>query len=89
MEIEVINNIGFSHPISDISINPGTCLNRMSHFQQGVMKSNQNWVRTCLIENKYWMPQQAEAIFNKISGPRNENYPGLISMLQGFQKCIA
>ena len=33
--------------------------------------------------------QQAEAVFNKISGPRNKNYPDLISMLQGFQKCIA
>ena len=33
--------------------------------------------------------QQAEADFNKISGPRNKNYPGLISMRQGFQKCIA
>ena len=35
------------------------------------------------------VPQQAEAVFNKISGPRNKNYPGLISMLQGSQKCIA
>ena len=34
-------------------------------------------------------PQWAEVDFNKISGPRNKNYPGLISMLQGFQKCIA
>ena len=33
--------------------------------------------------------QQAEAVFNEISGPRNKNYPGLISMLQGFQNCIA
>ena len=33
--------------------------------------------------------QQAEAVFNKIADPRNKNYPGLISMLQGFQKCIA
>ena len=33
--------------------------------------------------------QQAEAIFDKISGPRNEKYTELISMLQGFQKCIA
>ena len=33
--------------------------------------------------------QQAEAVFNKISGPRNKNHPVLISMLQGFQKCIA
>ena len=35
------------------------------------------------------IPQQAEAVFNEILGPRNKNYPGLISMLQGFQKCIA
>ena len=34
-------------------------------------------------------PQQAEAVFNKVSGSRNKKYPGLISMLQGFQKCIA
>ena len=33
--------------------------------------------------------QQAEAVFNQISGQRNKNYPGLISLLQGFQKCIA
>ena len=33
--------------------------------------------------------QQAEAIFDKILGPRNKNYPRLISMLKGFQKCIA
>ena len=33
--------------------------------------------------------QQAEAVFDKISGPRNKNYPGFISMLQRFQKCIA
>ena len=34
-------------------------------------------------------PQQAETVFNKILGPSNKKYPGLISMLQGFQKCIA
>ena len=33
--------------------------------------------------------QQAQAIFDKILGPRNKNYPGLISMSQGFQKYIA
>ena len=33
--------------------------------------------------------QLAEAVFDKISGSRNKNYPGLISMPQGFQKCIA
>ena len=33
--------------------------------------------------------QQVEAVFNKISGPSNKNYPGLLSMLQGFHKCIA
>ena len=32
--------------------------------------------------------QQAEAVFNKIFGPSNKNYPGLISMLQGFKKYI-
>ena len=35
------------------------------------------------------IPQQAEADFDKISGPRNKKYPGLISMSQGFEKCIA
>ena len=35
------------------------------------------------------LSQQAEAIFNKILDSRNKTYPGLISMLQGFQKCIA
>ena len=33
--------------------------------------------------------QWAEAAFNKISGSKNKTYPGLISMLLGFQKCIA
>ena len=33
--------------------------------------------------------QQAEAIFNKFSDPDIKSYPGLISMLQEFQKCIA
>ena len=33
--------------------------------------------------------QQAEAVFDKISGTINITYPGLISMLQGFLKCIA
>ena len=32
--------------------------------------------------------QQAEAISNKVLGPRNKNYPGVISMLQGFQQFI-
>ena len=33
--------------------------------------------------------KQAEAVFNRISGTSNKTYPRLISMLQGFQKCIA
>ena len=33
--------------------------------------------------------QRAEAVFNKISGTRNKTYLRLISMLYGFQKCIA
>ena len=33
--------------------------------------------------------QRAEAILNKISNNINEIYTGLISVLQGFQKCIA
>ena len=33
--------------------------------------------------------QLAEAAFDKISGSRNKTYPGLISMLQRIQKCIA
>ena len=35
------------------------------------------------------LPQQVEAVFNRISGSRNKNYSGLINTLQGFQKCIA
>ena len=31
----------------------------------------------------------AEAVFDKISDTRNKTYLGLISMPQGFQKCIA
>ena len=31
-------------------------------------------------------PQQAEAVFDKVSDPNIKNYPGLIIMLQGFQK---
>ena len=34
-------------------------------------------------------PQRAEAILNKISNIINKIYIGLISLLQGFQKCIA
>ena len=34
-------------------------------------------------------PKQAEAVFNKIANSINKNYPGLIGMLQGLQKCIA
>ena len=34
-------------------------------------------------------PQRAEAILNKISNNINKTYIGLISVLQGFQKCIA
>ena len=33
--------------------------------------------------------QQVEAVFNKISDSRNKNHPGLVSLCQGFQKCIA
>ena len=31
------------------------------------------------------LSQQAEVVFDKISGYRNKTYTGLISMLQGFQ----
>ena len=33
--------------------------------------------------------QRAEAKLNKISNNINKTYTGLISVLQGFQKCIA
>ena len=33
--------------------------------------------------------QWAEVFLNKILGTRNKTYLGLISMLRGFQKCIA
>ena len=33
--------------------------------------------------------QRAEAILNKISNSINKTYTGLISVLQGLQKCIA
>ena len=33
--------------------------------------------------------QRAEAILNKISNIINKIHTGLISVLQGFQKCIA
>ena len=33
--------------------------------------------------------QRAEEILNKISNNINKTYTGLISVLQGFQKCIA
>ena len=29
-----------------------------------------------------YIPQKAEDVFKRISGPRNKKYPGLISMLQ-------
>ena len=37
----------------------------------------------------YSMSQKADAVFDKILGTINKTYPGLISILQGFQKCIA
>ena len=33
--------------------------------------------------------QRAEAVFDKIISTINKTYPGLISMIHGFQKCIA
>ena len=33
--------------------------------------------------------QLADVVFYKILGTINKTYPGIISMLQGFQKCIA
>jgi len=35
------------------------------------------------------LAQRAEEILNKISNNINKTYAGLISVLQGFQKCIA
>ena len=37
----------------------------------------------------YSSPQRAETILNKISNIINKTYTGLMSVLQGFQKCIA
>ena len=37
----------------------------------------------------YYITQRAEAILNKISNIINKTHTGLISVLQGFQKCIA
>ena len=37
----------------------------------------------------YSRSQRAEAILNKISNIINKTHTGLISVLQGFQKCIA
>ena len=37
----------------------------------------------------YNQTQRAKAILNKISNIINKTYTGLISVLQGFQKCIA
>ena len=44
------------------------------------------WIQ--FIIDKQRVAQQAEAFFDKILDTINETYPGLISMLQGFQKCI-
>ena len=41
------------------------------------------------IKTKNKNTQRAEAILNKISNSINKTYTGLISVLQGFQKCIA
>ena len=37
----------------------------------------------------FYRSQRAEEILNKISNNINKIYTGLISVLQGFQKCIA
>ena len=39
--------------------------------------------------NQFPLSQRAEEILNKISDNINKTYTGLISVLQGFQKCIA
>ena len=36
-----------------------------------------------------YISQRAEAILNEFSNNINKTYTGLISVLQGFQKCIA
>ena len=45
-----------------------------------------NFIPICLFGA---VSQWAEADFNKILGTIYKTYPGLISILQGFQKCIA
>ena len=52
-------------------------------------KNEQKYLTKSQISHFALTAQQTEAVFNKISGPKNKNYPELISMLQGFQKCIA
>ena len=44
---------------------------------------------SCLWVSYKGITQKAEAILNKISNNINKTYIGLISVLQGFQKCIA
>ena len=45
-------------------------------------------LKNSLRQSRYF-PQQAKAVFDKVSDPDIKNYPGLISMLQRFQICIA
>ena len=56
------------------------------HFGQSInlkfeVEKNSIWIKR--------LTQRAEAILNKSSNNINKTYNGLISELQGFQKCIA
>ena len=44
---------------------------------------------TCAWNSNHNLTQRAEAILNNFSNNINKTHTGLISVLQGFQKCIA
>ena len=56
------------------------------HYCPGPWKITKEWTKNWQI---FCRAQWAEADFNKILGTIYKIYPGLITMLQGVQKCIA
>ena len=98
-EVRILKNDHIPAPMLKI----GLCRKRGlvnandSHLQQTWARVYTNFkskpfdsqiLKNSLRQSRYF-PQQAKAVFDKVSDPDIKNYPGLISMLQRFQICIA
>ena len=58
-------------------------------FEIKYQRGNQRFKILFIGRGLCYPTQRAEEILNKISNNINKTYTGLISVLQGFQKCIA